>query len=223
MINFRTKPKAQKHNIVVQELENETLIYDLKRDKALCLNQTSAMIWQSCNGIKTITEIAESVGKNLKTPVSEDLVRLAINDLQKEHLIEVEEHRQPLEGKSRRELIRKIGLSSMVAIPVISSLVAPRAVDAQSGCGTNGQTCTFANFTQSTCCPDFRCFSGSTCLACREPNNNFDIRDYGSPVSSATCQSYCNNNPRGNWCCNQPYSPAVAVVLGDTQCFCRCP
>lgn len=131
---FETKPQSRKQNIVVQNFDSETLIYDLTANKAFCLNQTSGAVWQLCDGTKSIAEIADLMSENLKMPVSEDFVWLAIGDLQKENLIEVEISQPFFAGQSRREVIRKIGLASMIALPVISSLVAPRAVDAQSGC-----------------------------------------------------------------------------------------
>lgn len=151
---FKTKPKAQKQNIVIQELENETLIYDLNINKAFCLNSTSAMIWQLCNGEKTVAEIADLMSKDLKMSVSEDFVWLAINDLQKENLVEFGNNKPFLKGKSRRELIRKIGFASMVALPIVSSLVAPNAVEAQSGGLALLATCTGP-----------QCASGLTCRA----------------------------------------------------------
>ncbi|HZH35571.1 MAG TPA: hypothetical protein VEX64_12070 [Pyrinomonadaceae bacterium] len=37
-------PKARENDLVVQELKDEVLIYDLKINKAYCLNETSAAI-----------------------------------------------------------------------------------------------------------------------------------------------------------------------------------
>ena len=37
-------PTARKNDLVIQELPDELLIYDLSRNKALCLNQTAKLI-----------------------------------------------------------------------------------------------------------------------------------------------------------------------------------
>ena len=37
---------AKKDNIVVQKLDDETLVYDRKENKAFCLNETSALVWE---------------------------------------------------------------------------------------------------------------------------------------------------------------------------------
>jgi hypothetical protein len=38
-------PTRRRANIVVRELENEVLLYDLSLHKAWCLNQTSALVY----------------------------------------------------------------------------------------------------------------------------------------------------------------------------------
>ncbi len=43
-------PIARKKDVVVQELPDEVLIYDLKSNKAMCLNEISAFVWHNCDG-----------------------------------------------------------------------------------------------------------------------------------------------------------------------------
>ena len=51
-------PVSRKKNIVIQELEEEILIYDLAKNKALCLNESAKMIWLECDGTNSVTEIS---------------------------------------------------------------------------------------------------------------------------------------------------------------------
>lgn len=217
---FNVKPAARKNNTVVQPLADETLIYDLASSKAFCLNQTSAMVWQLCDGEKSIAEIAKLMSKNLKTPVSEDFVWLAIGDLQKEDLIEVENNQPFFEGKSRREVIRKIGFASMIALPVISSLVAPRAVDAQSSCRTTSQSCTsLSNNTQSNCCSGLRCRFTATCSACFTSGTVF-VDAGGATFAECrdNCPTFFLGSTTQNVCCN-PTTPGGFTFAGG---ICRC-
>ena len=48
----------------MQDLQNQTLIYDLVMNKALCLTETSAFFWQKCNGQKEISQIAQNLAGN---------------------------------------------------------------------------------------------------------------------------------------------------------------
>jgi hypothetical protein len=128
---------SRKKDLVTQELENELLIYDLQNNKAFCLNETSAFVWQECDGKKTVKEISDSLGKKMNQPANEDLVWFALTQLKKEKLVlgdlTSENH---FAGLSRREIIKKVGLSTLIALPVIVSLIAPKAVNAQSVCNT---------------------------------------------------------------------------------------
>lgn len=142
---IKTIPKVRSENIVVQDLGNEILIYDLKVDKAFCLNEVSKIVWQACDGRQTISEIIEDVGFKLNSPPNEDLVWFALNQLNKENLLENGENLpNHFAGMSRREVIKKIGLGTMMALPIVASMVAPTSFHAASlVCNTTpGMTCT---------------------------------------------------------------------------------
>lgn len=131
-------PLSRKRDLVTQEVGNEILIYDLTINKAFNLNQTSSLVWQACDGKKSIDEISNQISKQLGSPVNEEFVWFALEQLKKENLIEDEiESITPFEGLSRREVIWKIGLASVVALPIISSLIAPISVSAASCVNTN--------------------------------------------------------------------------------------
>jgi hypothetical protein len=126
-------PKSRDEEIVVQSFNDEILIYDLAVNKAFCLNKTSMMVWQLCNGDNSIREIGQKLGSELKSPVSEDVVRLALDQLKRENLLENgEEFQIESTGLTRREIVRRAGLASMIALPLISSLLAPTAAMAVS-------------------------------------------------------------------------------------------
>ena len=128
-------PMGRKDNLVVQEIDGEVLIYDLTENKAFCLNETSALVWQACDGTKSAAEISQFISQKLNLPANEDLVWFALDQLKKEKLIEnSEEIPNHFAGVSRREVIKKIGLGSMVALPIVASMIAPTAVHAQSTC-----------------------------------------------------------------------------------------
>ncbi len=164
-------PKARKSGLIVQDLNEETLIYDLETNRAFCLNQTSMIVWQNCDGVKTPSDISKILTVKLKNPVGEDLVWLALDQLKKENLIEnTDELETKFEGISRREAVRKIGLSSLVALPVIAALVAPTAAQtAVSACNT-GTSCTCGNG-GGTSCSSPACNAIPNCL-CRNLGAN---------------------------------------------------
>ena len=130
-----TKPRARKEGLLVQELANEVLVYDLERDKAHCLNPTAALVWKHCDGRTGVLEMTRLLEKSLGTSVDEDVVWCALNQLEKDHLLG-EQFAWPVEVErlSRRELIRRLGIGAAIAIPVVTSIMAPSVAHAGSAC-----------------------------------------------------------------------------------------
>src|SRR5262245_30585528 len=81
-------PRARTENLVIRELDDETLVYDLERDQAHCLNHTAALVWQHCDGHTTAQQVARSLQGKMNAPVDADLVWLAIRQLERFHLVE---------------------------------------------------------------------------------------------------------------------------------------
>ncbi len=170
-MNKKGKPLSRKENIVVQELDGEVLIYDLTENKAFCLNQTAALVWQSCDGKRTIAEINDLLGKQLNSQVNEDVIWLALDQLSIENLIREEyQLTEKFGGLSRREVIRKVGLASIIALPIVTSMIAPLAVHASSACIALVGGCTCPNGTiGAICAPTIPCVD--TNCQCRRVNN----------------------------------------------------
>lgn len=126
-------PKSRCENLLVQDLINEILIYDLEINKAFSLNETMSLVWQECDGSKSIGKISENIGNKLDAKISNDFVMLALDQLKAENLLLNEGSEKISSAElTRREVIKKAGIAATVALPVITSLVAPKAIDAQS-------------------------------------------------------------------------------------------
>jgi hypothetical protein len=141
-------PKARAAGLIVQELPGELLVYDQERHKAHCLNNTALLVWRGCDGQTSLAGIARLVSAKLDTPIDEEVVRMAMEKLDSCHLLdESSRMAQPARGQSRREVLRRIGITAAVALPAITSIVAPRAAQAAtclpsgSGCSSSAQCC----------------------------------------------------------------------------------
>lgn len=143
-------PERRKKGLVVQELSDEVLVYDLERHKAHCLNHTAAMIWKRCDGKTSIAEIARMMKYEMNGVIDEEVIWEAVSQLSRNNLL-VERISKPT-GMTRREVIRKIGITAAVALPAVISIVAPSAVQAQS-CRTLLQSCS----PSQQCCPGLIC------------------------------------------------------------------
>jgi len=141
-------PRMREQGLVVDELPDEVLVYDLDRHKAHCLNRTAALVWRHCDGKTSPADIARRVKVELDQPFNEDLVWLALRQLDQIHLLEPPILMpSPLAGMSRREMVRVLGIAAAVAVPLVTSIVSPTAVQA-STCLPNGATCS----TSVQCC-----------------------------------------------------------------------
>ncbi|HEX8089009.1 MAG TPA: PqqD family protein [Blastocatellia bacterium] len=133
-------PEARTEGLVVQHLNDELLVYDQDRHKAHCLNHTAALVWRQCDGKSTASDIAGKLSREVKGGVSTDVVWLALDQLSKTHLLK---QRVTSEegGVSRREVMRRIGIGAAVALPIVTSIVAPKASQA-ANCRVSGAACT---------------------------------------------------------------------------------
>lgn len=158
----QTLPVARTERLVVRELPDELLVYDLERQKAHCLNNTSAIVWKHCDGKATVEEMTRLLEKEFSTHVDEDIVWLALSQLRRLHLLNEEDKKAWARKVSRRDLVLKY-LPAAMALPVILSISAPTAAQAASGpCGLTGSPCGGG---QPACCTGLSC-QGGQCLIC---------------------------------------------------------
>jgi len=145
-------PPARSGQLVVRELPEETLVYDLERHQAHCLNNTSAFVWKHCDGQMTVAEMTRLLSREFGAPVDDDVVWLALKQLRRFHLLEEGSGAIGMMKVTRRDLVRKY-LPAALVLPVILSIPAPTAAQTSSKCGKAGDPCDDNN----PCCPGFNC------------------------------------------------------------------
>jgi hypothetical protein len=145
-------PSARKARLVVRELADEVLVYDTEGHRAHCLNRTAALVWKHCDGRTPALVIAERIGEELCSTVSEEVVWLALEQLARFDLLATAASHLPAANLiSRRKMIRRLGLAAAVSLPLITSIISPTPAQAQSPC------------TETSCGPGF-CCSGGVCV-----------------------------------------------------------
>ena len=130
-------PRARTKDLIVRELGDETLVYDIERDEAHCLNHVAGFVWRQFDGKTIAQQAAQRLQRKFGVSVDSDLVWLAINQLQRFHLL-AESLKSP--SVSRRQVMLKYAPAAL-ALPVIMSISAPTAAQTQSNCATLGQPC----------------------------------------------------------------------------------
>jgi hypothetical protein len=146
-----TLPKARTEEIVIQEFGDETLVYDIGTDKAHHLNETVSMVFKNCDGRTSYADLSDTLKDKLEIDIEDDFIWLALSELEKANLLENTESSSSATGISRRDVLVRYG-SIAAAFPIVMSLVAPPAVQAQS-CGGVGTPC----MDPADCCPALIC------------------------------------------------------------------
>lgn len=166
-------PKGRATGLVVQELPDELLVYDLETNRATCLNKGAASVWMQCTGELNADGIAAAVASETGASVNEDYVLLALDSLQKAGLLEgANDYR--IDRVSRRKALK--GLAAItIALPVAATLAAPHSVHAQSGgtcaqvagapvsCTVGVTDCNADEGAGGVCAPGCSC-SGAVCI-----------------------------------------------------------
>jgi hypothetical protein len=162
------KPRARRIGLIVQELDEEVLVYDTDRATAHCLNRTAGLVWRWSDGETGVAELARRLRRTLGLGREDPtLVVEALRCLRSAHLLE-EPGGLPDRGTRRprrdalRRLARLAGTASL--LPVVTTIVAPRAAEAATcvpidgSCTSPAQCC--PNNQNIKCCRNGRCANG---------------------------------------------------------------
>ncbi|MCB1025732.1 MAG: hypothetical protein KDB79_15145 [Acidobacteria bacterium] len=123
----RELPIARNNDLAIQDTQDEILIYDLNTNKAHCFNSTAAKIWRNCDGVSKISDLA----RNSKIPL--EIIYIALDQFQNNNLLRSQiETPVPAEKLERRKFLIHAAAISTIALPLVSTIVAPQAIFAQS-------------------------------------------------------------------------------------------
>lgn len=129
------RPRARRRRLVVQRLDEETLVYDQDSHRAHRLSPFAGRLWEACDGRRTIPELSEI------RDASASKVAQGLKELSSAGLLE----EAPAEGPTRRRILGRLGRAA--AAPAVVSILVPARAQAQSClpngafCGTNSARC----------------------------------------------------------------------------------
>ncbi len=146
-------PKA-KTNLLVEPLPEETLVYDLDRHRAHCLDPMAALLLAEADGEKDIVALVEVLRTEFGESASEEAIRVGLDRLRRSRLLEWDGPELGSNGMSRREAIEKltkagIGLPSVMTVAMAQSQPGTKLTPANcmkdamnlGRCCTNGRSC----------------------------------------------------------------------------------
>ncbi len=148
-------PATRKDGLTISTLDDEVLVYDPAARRASCLNSFAAEVLERCDGRRSASDITRELPFK---DVDERMVWLALADLQKAQLLQ-DRISIPFDADgrtNRRDLLKRIGLGTAVAVPIVAGLALPAAAQAAT-CVGEGQSCSTGSQGKSVCCPGLNC------------------------------------------------------------------
>ena len=123
-------PKARTEKLLVTDLDNEVVVYDVVAQRAHNLNPTAAFVWRHANGETTVRDMAGALAQELDLPEDENLVWLALGRLGDAGLLT--EPVPSRKGVTRRQVMKKLAAAGVAMVPLVSSIAAPTPAMGQS-------------------------------------------------------------------------------------------
>ena len=133
------QPQARTSDLVVKGVGEELLVYDLARHRAHSLNRVAAAVWRACDGTRGVAALGQAAARESGQAVPVDAVRYALQSLGRAQLMEgpVAEG-----GLTRREVMARLGTAAAIALPLVTTIIAPTAAQALSCFIENEGPCT---------------------------------------------------------------------------------
>lgn len=195
---------------IVSDLGDETLVFNLRDQRAHSLNSVASSVWKHLDGGRTVDDLTLRVSEDLGHPVSEATVWETLEMLDGVDLLDGK-----LEDPDRDHLTRRQALGRLAAAaaggvmlaPAISTMLSSPA----SAAAVSGSTCAVADT-----CQTFTCAGGCACVTTTE----------GTKVCIVpTCVAPCTTTadcPPGTVCftlgCCGPATFCVPIAAPGTNC-----
>jgi hypothetical protein len=161
-----SKPTARE-DLALRQVDADAVVYDFRSHKAHCLNATALAVFKKCDGTRTAAAIAKELTRELGGDVDEEVVLMALGQLDAQKLLTA-----PLDlarvDVDRRRVLKKLALTAglSIALPAVWSILAPTpAYAASTACFPSGD-CMGAN-SPGGCCSNSgkagTCTAAMTC------------------------------------------------------------
>jgi hypothetical protein len=147
--------------VIARRVGDEVVVYDAATHTAHCLNRTAALVFGAADGASTPAEIATRLAALSGGAANEHVVWAALERLAAANLLDGPlPPRTP--ARSRRQVLRTVGLGAAALAPAVASLVVPTPAEAAGTCipqaacpSATGQDCWITS--------TLECGNGQTC------------------------------------------------------------
>ena len=141
------RSRFNRRPLIAKQIGTEWVLYDERTSTAHCLNGVAAEIWAACGQETSGSDIKLAL-RSERPDVRDEDILASLNEMLTLGILEESTSSEEV-SVSRRELVRKLGLTAAMALPIaITSVLVPPAAAAAS-CGHLGSTCSGTK----PCCP----------------------------------------------------------------------
>lgn len=123
-------PLARTEGLSLTHLGEELMLYDEQSHKAHSLNATASWVWQHCDGQTSIAELAEGLHRERGLPRSEEIVRLALDQLARRGLLQNQSAPVPT-PVGRRDTLKALAIA-VASLPLVVTMASRPARAAAS-------------------------------------------------------------------------------------------
>jgi hypothetical protein len=229
------RPVARNEDLLVEEIHDETVVFDTRSREAHCLSPLAAVVFAHCDGETSIDDLASLASERLGEPVDPERVRDALALLEERSLLDTVGQQD--DGLSRRQMIKRSAVTGglVASAPLITSVFPPTAAAASSatcggppplptvlccpcttGSGANKDECCQPPFTNKCVCTAAEGNATKFCKPSAVPSGH-----------DATCGPTGADRPPCAQCCtNQTIAGCGALVSGSNcigPCSTPCP
>jgi hypothetical protein len=151
------KPLARTDELVVRDMDDEVLVYDLASDEAITLNLFAGAVWRACDGTRDVAGLMAKLHEDMPGDVvTETALWQALDMLSRCDLLQ-----QRVEAPAdldRRKLVRALGMGA-VAVPIVAMISVPSAAaGASCACVAPGDC-----LVQTSCPSTVNCNASGMC------------------------------------------------------------
>lgn len=128
-------PRARQHGLLVDQVGDETIVFDEERKEAHSLNRMASIVWQYSDGAHSLSQIAAELTKALRVETNETIVLYALDKLASVHLLEGDAGTVLEHPTTRRDIVKRVAAVGVVAfgLSAVLTMTAPTPAMAASG------------------------------------------------------------------------------------------
>lgn len=143
-------PSARTDDVLVEEFDDECVVYDERVQEAHRLNRVASVVWRHCDGRRSPEDLGRILSEETDLPDPEAAAELALARLDDVGLLRRErpgnrertaEETRGAQGRlDRRSALKRMGGlgAAAAALPLVTSVMAPTPAMARSGGGSGG-------------------------------------------------------------------------------------